>query len=119
MLTVELRGLTKQAGDAAEYLKAKAGTRARTKGTAVLLEDLNARQAKLLLHKYLHHMKLDGYRVVVVHSGLLEVVPASENRHEAKRGKGSPPSAPATMPYYFPNGSVPLETRRSETKRDR
>ncbi len=119
MLTVELKGLHRQAGDAAEYLKAKAGTKARTKGTTVLLEDLNAKQVKLLLHKYLHHMKLDGYRVVVVHSGLLEVIPASENRHEAKKEKGSPPSAPATMPYYFPNGSVPVPTRKSKTKRDR
>ena len=119
MLTIELKGLNKQADDAAQYLKTKAGPKARTKGTTVLLEDLNSRQAKLLLHKYLHHMKLDGYRVVVVHSGLLEVIPAGENRHEAKKEKGSPPSAPATMPYYFPNGSVPLPTRRSETKRDR
>jgi hypothetical protein len=119
LLTVELKGLNKQAGDAAEYLKTKAGTRARTKGTTVLLEDLNARQAKLLLHKYLHHMKLDGYRVVVVHSGLLEVVPASEIRHGAKREKGSPPSAPTTMPYYFPNGSVPLPTKKSKTRRNR
>lgn len=120
MLTVELKGLRREAQAAAEYMASKTKTLVRTHGAALQLENVTAKDAKLLLHKFLHHRGLDGYRVVVVHSGLLEIIPPGhQTTHQGPKAKGSPPTAPVTMPYYFPGrASFQPSMKKSKRKRD-
>ena len=117
MLTIEAKVIHKEANDIAEYLSDKAEKTVRTKGGMILLESANTKQVKLLLHKYLHQRHLDEYRVQVVHPGLIKIMPPQSKDHREARGKqGSPPPPSATLPWSFPNGSLPLPVRKSKTK---
>ena len=116
MLTIEAKVIHKEANGIAEYLSDKAETTVRTKGGMILLESANTKQVKLLLHKYLHQRHLDEYRVQVVHPGLIKIMPPQSKDHRESQGKqGSPPPPSATLPWSFPNGSLPLPVRKSKT----
>jgi hypothetical protein len=90
-------------------------------GTQLRIQDARAREVKLLLHKFLHHKALDGYRVEVIHPGLVEVFGAEHIKpHEARKSGGSPPSVGATMPYYFPSSpALPGSRVKKKAKKKR
>jgi hypothetical protein len=73
VLTVDLKPLNKLVGPAVEYLRSRLDEPVKIKGSQVKLTRTDARTAKLLLHKFLHRHRLEGYRILVVHSELIEV----------------------------------------------
>jgi len=76
-----------------------------SKGTQILVEGLRHKEVKLLLHKFLRHSGLDGYRVLS-QSGVLEIVPPHVVTHP-KLDEATTPPASATMPYLFPGSPAP------------
>jgi len=121
LLRVELKSLHGEVGAIADFLSSKSKVPVRTRGSALEMQNISAKDVKHLLHKFLHQRGLDDYRVVVVHLGLLEILqPEPQSPHEAHQPKGSPPTAPATMPYYFPGGSsLPSSVKKSKKKREK
>jgi len=89
--------------EVAEFLRPKVKGKIDLHGTELRIQDARAKEVKLLMHKFLHHKALDEYRVEVVHPGLVEVFGPEHVRHDETRQGGSPPSAGATMPYFFPS----------------
>lgn len=55
---------------------------------------------KLLVHKFLHQKHLNHYKVHS-QSGIIEIIP-HDKKDEDSEGKGRSPTAPETMPYFFP-----------------
>ncbi|MBO0887790.1 hypothetical protein J2P12_01675 [Candidatus Bathyarchaeota archaeon] len=109
METVEFRRIPQESGQAVGFLKEHVKGRIKTKGTQVQVEGAKHKDLKLLLHKFLRHRGLEGYRVVS-QSGILEIVPEHHAAHSAREA-GTAPSAAATMPYFFP-GSPPLKVEK-------
>jgi len=91
-VTVELRMLPGEAGAAAKFLQSKIQGEIKVDGNRVEVEDQNARDVKLLLHTFLHHEGLTGYRVLR-ESGTFRIVPerepAQEEQPEKDKIKGS------------------------------
>ncbi len=125
MLTVEMKNLHEEAGEAAEFLRSRMKGPVEARGSQLRLQEARARDVKLLLHKFLHHKGLDSYRVEVVHPGLVEVFgPEHVRPYGTSTVHGSPPSPGATMPYAFPfSPSLPggpvKKTRAKKLKRKR
>jgi len=121
-LTVELKAIQDRTSEAAQFLKSKIQGKMKTKGTQVLIEGARTKDVKLLLHKFLHHQGLNHYRVLS-QSGILEVTPPESNIVHEARNEGSPPTAPQTTPYYFPQTpvltSVKQKSKKTKTKRKR
>ena len=105
VLTVELKELRDRTSEAVQFLKSKVEGKMKIKGTQLQIEGARTKEVKLLLHKFLHHQGLNRYRVLS-QSGVLEVTPPEKHVvHEPER-VGSPPTAPQTTPYYFPQTPV-------------
>jgi hypothetical protein len=83
-----------------EYLRLHVKGPVQVKNTRVMIEGAKHDEVKLLLHKYLHHRGLVGYKV---HSqpDYLEIMPG-EPKDNSEESKGRAPTAPETMPYFFP-----------------
>jgi len=115
VLTVELKALQDRSSEAAQFLKSKVEGKMKTKGTQLQIEGAKTKEVKLLLHKFLHHQGLNHYRVLS-QSGVLEVTPPEKHIvHEPER-VGSPPTAPQTTPYYFPQTPVLTPEKKKKTK---
>jgi hypothetical protein len=122
MLTLDLKQLNKNVGSTVEYLRSRLDEPVKVKGSQVKLTCANARTAKLLLHKFLHQHRLEGYRVLVVHSGLVEVrAREKEKAHPVRAVEAAKPSAWETIPdqwYLTPPGIIrPGKRTKRETKR--
>jgi hypothetical protein len=116
--TVDLGRLPGQIGSAADFLREhfkEVKGRVTIKGNQIQVEGLKHKDVRLLLHKFLRHKGLDDYRVLS-QSGTLEIVPPHVASHPRKQ-EGTPPSATATMPYFFPGTSAPVaeKKRRKES----
>jgi hypothetical protein len=83
---LDLKDLRGNVGSAVEFLKSRVDEEIKVRGSTVQLRTLHARDAKLLLHKYLRHARLDGYRVVVLGPGLVKVE-AQKMKKLSKRQK--------------------------------
>ena len=115
LLTVELKELRDRSSEAAQFLKSKVEGKMKAKGTQLQIEGAKTKEVKLLLHKFLHHQGLDHYRVLS-QSGVLEVTPPEKHIvHEPER-VGSPPTAPQTTPYYFPQTPVLAPEKKKKAK---
>ncbi len=120
MLTVSMKNLGLNTDEVAEFLRQKVKGKIDLRGTELRIQDARAREVKLLMHKFLHHKALDGYRVEVVHPGLVEVFgPEHARPHEARKSGGSPPSVGVTMPYYFPSSPALPGSPMKKTKKKR
>jgi hypothetical protein len=71
------------------------------KGSRIEIEGATHDEVKQLLHKFLHQNGLTNHKV---HSqpGFIEIVRHDEERETRKESQGRPPTAPETMPYFFP-----------------
>lgn len=100
MQVVEMKRVHDEIEPAAEYLRIHIKGTVRVKGSQIMIEDAEHDEVKLLLHKYLHHRGLEGYKV---HSqpGFIEIVP-TEPKKNLEESKSRAPTAPETMPYFFP-----------------
>jgi hypothetical protein len=122
MVTIDLRQLNKNAGPAVEYLRSRLGEQIKVKGSQVSLSHTSPRAAKLLLRKFLRQLRLEGFKVLSVHSGLIEVrAPENEKRRPARPVEGAKPSAWETIPdqwYLTPPGIIrPGRRSKREMKR--
>ncbi len=97
---VEMKKIHDEIKPAVEYLRAHVKDPVRVKGSQIMIESAEHDHVKLLLHKYLHHRHLEGYKVHS-ESGFLEIVPA-EPKKSPEESKSRAPTAPETMPYFFP-----------------
>ncbi len=111
--TIEFKRIPKEATQAANFLRDHVQGRVKTRGSQIQVEGAKHRELKLLLHKFLRHRGLEGYRVLS-QSGVLEVVP-QHVVESAKEETGTPPAASATMPYFFP-GSPTLRVEKKVKK---
>ena len=109
METIEFRRIPQEAGQAADFLREHVKGRVNTKGSKVQVDGAKHKDLKLLMHKFLRHRGLEGYRVLS-QSGILEIVPEHHAGHSTPE-TGTAPSAAATMPYFFP-GSPPLKVEK-------
>ena len=122
-MTVEMKNLSLNTDEVAEFLRSRINGKIDRHGKKQLrIQDARARDVKLLMHKFLHQKALDNYRVEVVHPGLLEVFgPEHARPHEARKSRGSPPSAAVTLPYYFPSSprlpGSPAKKSKAKKKR--
>ncbi len=115
MLTLDLKDLEGNVGSAVEFLKSRLDDEIKVRGSSVHLRVLHARDAKLILHKYLRHAKLDGYRVVVVGPGLVKVeAQKMKERRRTRRRRGATPAPWETVPsqWYQRQSSMQRPKRR-------
>ena len=99
MVRINLKRLGKNREAALEYLRSRLEESPNLKGDQVELVNTRAREAKIILHKFLHHAGLEGYRVAVINSGLIEIheVEVKEKR-PVDKGRGAAPSTWETVP---------------------
>jgi hypothetical protein len=112
MVVVELKMLPGEAGAAIKFLRSKIPDGIKVDGNKIEIEDEKGRDVKLLLHKFLHHEGLDGYRVLS-ESGTLRVVSYDdsfpEDPPENDKIKGISPFPPLSterlplMDVVYPN----------------
>jgi hypothetical protein len=122
LLTIDLKELGKNVGPAVEFLRSRLDEPVRVKRSQVRLTDTNARTAKLLLRKFLRQFRPEGYRVLSVNSGLIEVrAPEKEKPRPAQPVEGAKPSVWETIPdlwYTTPPGIIrPAKRSKREMKR--
>jgi hypothetical protein len=115
ILTIDLKSLGERIKPAVEFLSFRLGEPLRTKQNQVQLSSVNARTAKLLLHKFLRRANLKEYRVTVVHPGLITVVkPTAKKKRAVEKPRSS--AVPMTIPQYWGaaaiGGSVPRPRER-------
>ncbi len=127
MVVVELKMLPGEAGAATKFLQLKIPGGIKVDGNKIEVEDEKGRDVKLLLHKFLHHEGLDGYRVLG-ESGTRKVVPyddsTPEEPAENDKIKGIPPFPPLSkerlplIDLVYPNyTSDRFQTPRKPRKR--
>src|SRR2546425_8886151 len=95
-----------ETGPASEFLQAHIKGSLRVKGSQILVDGVEHHELKLLLHKFLYHRGLDGYKV---HSrpDILEIVPPDE-KQDQKPSVCRLPTPPETMHNFFPGRKSPL-----------
>ncbi len=99
MITVDLKEIKKNFRAAVDYLRSRLDEPIELKGSRARLKRTNAKTAKILLHKLLHQLQLEEYRIVIVKSGLIEVhAPKKEKQRNARATQGAKPSAWETIP---------------------
>ncbi len=121
MLALDLKDLEGNVGSAVEFLRSRLGDEVKVRGSRVQLRLLHAKDAKLILHKYLRHAKLDGYRVVVVGPGLVKVEAqkTKETRRTCRRG-GATPAPWETVPsQWYQRQSSMLRPKRRMSNRQK
>lgn len=99
VLRIDLKRLGKDREAAFDYLQSHLTESPKLKGDRLELASTRVREAKITLHKFLHHAGLEGYRVAVIHSGLIEIheVEARE-KHPVDTTRGAAPSTWETVP---------------------
>ena len=122
MLTLDLKEIRENVGPAVEYLRSRLDEPFKIKGGKIVLTHTSARSAKFLLRKFLHQNQLEGYRVVSVNSGLIQVRATEKEKQRPVRAiEVDKPSVWETVPdqwYLTPPGIVrPGKRSKRETKR--
>ena len=111
MVTVDLKMLPGEAGAATRFLQSEVQGQIKVDGKFIEIEDQKGLDVKLLLHKFLHHEGLTGYRVLS-ESGTVRIVPDNKPAHEELQDdkvKGVPPFPPLSterlplMGVVYPN----------------
>jgi len=119
VITINLKELGKDVGPAVDYLRSRSDDHLQLNGSQVKLPHTSARAAKLLLRKFLRQVHLEGYRVLSVNSGLIEVrAPKDQKRRPVGTIEGAKPSAWETIPdlWYTTTPGIIRQAKRS--KRD-
>lgn len=101
---VEFKRIRDEIGPASEFLRSHLKAPIRTRDSVIEIEGAGHEPVKLLLHKFLHQRGLGAYKVHS-QSGVLEIIPheEKEDRESKMEYEGRPPTAPETMPYFFPS----------------
>src|SRR5713226_1884087 len=115
LITVDFKKLPEELAAAAQFLKEHVKGQVKTKGNQIQLGKARHKEVKLLLHKYLHHKGIEGYRVLS-QSGIFEIVPL----HQvvvSRPAQGTSPPASSTLPYLFPTTPSPMPKERKPPKK--
>ena len=101
-----------EAGAATRFLQSKIKGQIKVNGNRIEIEDQKGLDVKLLLHKFLHHEGLTGYRILS-ESGTVRIVPddkpVREEKQENSEITGVPPFPPLSterlplMDVVYPN----------------
>ncbi len=111
MTTVELKMIPGEAEAAKNFLISRLGDRVTISKDRIEIIEENAIEAKLLLEKFLHRERLEGYRVLS-QQGVVTVEPDERDVHEEPHPdkiKGVPPFPPLSrerlplMDLVYPN----------------
>lgn len=116
---MDFKNLPGELSSAAQFLKEHVKGHLKTRGNEIQLDEGKHKEVRLLLHKYLHHKGITGYRVLS-QSGTFSIAPihmVAPSRPET----GAPPPASSTMPYLFPNTPVlaPKEKKARARKKQK
>ena len=116
-ITVDFKNLPGELSTAAQFLKEHVKGHVKTRGNEIQLDEARHKEVRLLLHKYLHHKGINGYRVLS-QSGMFAIAaipPVAPSRPTA----GAPPPASSTLPYLFPSAPVlaPREKKSTAKKK--
>jgi hypothetical protein len=100
MQIVEMKRVQDEIKPVTEFLRARIKGSIIVKGSQIEIEGAAHDEVKQLLHKFLHQRGLTNHKV---HSqpSFIEIVP-HDGKDVHKGSKGRPPTAPETMPYFFP-----------------
>jgi hypothetical protein len=100
---IELKRVHEETGPLAEFLRTHVKGPLRIEGSRIEIEGAEHDEVKLLVHKFLYQRGLSGYKVHS-QSGIIEIIPHDdkEDHKSKKETEGRPPTAPETMPYFFP-----------------
>jgi len=120
LLTVNLKDLEGNVESAVEFLRSRLDA-IKVRGSSVQLRIESTRDAKQILHKYLRHARLDGYRVIVVSPGLVKVEAPQMKKGSRARGKGGATPAPwETVPsQWYQRQPSMLRPKRRMSKRQK
>jgi hypothetical protein len=111
LVVIDFRKLVAESRLAAQFFNSRIDLPLRLNGNRILVEGGRPKDFKLLLHKFLHHRGLDGYRVVH-QSDVLTILPPekhqiSHRKEERPRMEGLSPFSPyrmnPTATVEFPN----------------
>jgi hypothetical protein len=80
----------------AEFLTSRSQIQIVQHGSVIDLADASAREAKLLLHKFLHSNGLNDYRVLR-HEDVVEIVRVKQEESRVDRPEGLKPSMPGPI----------------------
>jgi len=97
---VEMKRVQDEIKPVTEFLRAKIKGSLIVKGSQIEIEGASHHEVKQLLHKFLHQRGLINYKVLSQPS-FIEIVPHG-GKEVRKGSKGRTPTAPETMPYFFP-----------------
>lgn len=100
MQIVELKRVPGEIKPVSEFLRDRIKGSLIVNGSQIEIEGASHDEVKQLLHKFLHQRGLTSHKVHSQQS-FIEIVP-HDGRDVRKRPKGRPPTAPETMPYFFP-----------------
>jgi translation initiation factor 1 (eIF-1/SUI1) len=97
---IEMKRVPGEIKPVTEFLRDRIKGSVIVKGSQIEIEGASRDEIKQLLHKFLHQRGLTNHKV---HSqpSFIEIIP-HDSRHVRKGTKGRPPTAPETMPYFFP-----------------
>ena len=113
-----MKQLGKNSKAAQEYLLSRLTESPKIKGDSVELATTRVREAKIILHKFLHHAELEEYRVAVINSGLIEIHKVEiKERRPIDNGGGAPPSTWETVPGQSWNKPSGLSRPGKRSKR--
>ena len=70
-------------------------------GDVLQINEVSRSKVRDALKQSVHKLEPDSYRVISK-SDSLKVKRLKSSSRKSKQKKGSPPSAPQTMPYFFP-----------------
>jgi hypothetical protein len=85
----------------------------KTRGNEIQLDEARHKEVRLLLHKYLHHKGIKGYRVLS-QSGMFAIAPIPQVA-PSRPSAGALPPASSTLPYLFPNTPVLVPKEKKPT----
>jgi hypothetical protein len=96
---IDVKALGKHAEAAVQFLSSRFDAPLKVRRGQIQLTSINDRAAKLLLHKFLRREKLENYRVVTIHPGLIRVLePMVKKKIPYERPRSS--AVPLTIPQY-------------------
>lgn len=70
-------------------------------GNKLQIDDVSTSRIRDVLRQSLYKLEPNAYHVISK-SGSLKVKKSKPRSHKSKQKRGVPPSAPRTMPYFFP-----------------
>ena len=106
-MIVDVEDLKHETNSLKEFLKLKLGVEVQGKSGKLLVEDkkqLKPREVKFQIKRFLRRENYsEKYRVIVKPDKQIKITKVKQEEKSRKEKGGIPPSAPYTMPYFYPD----------------